>query len=69
MSTMVLVEYIDAHREEFGVEPIHRVLSAAGTQVAPRTYAAKARPPSRRSLVDAVHLSVIRQVHTDNYGV
>ena len=70
MSTAVLVEYIDAHRQEFGVEPICRVLSSAGTQVAPSTYyAAKARPPSKRSVADAKHLSVIRQVHADNYGV
>ena len=70
MSTTVLVEYIDAHRQEFGVEPICRVLSAAGTQVAPSTYyAAKARPPSRRAVADAKHLSVIRAVQADNYGV
>jgi putative transposase len=36
----VIVEFIDAHRDELGVEPICEVL-----QVAPSTYyAAKARP-------------------------
>jgi putative transposase len=39
------VGYIDAHREEFGVEPICRVL-----QFAPSTYyAAKSRPSFPRS--------------------
>ena len=37
-----VIAYIDAHRDEFGVEPICRVL-----QVAPSTYyAARTRPPS-----------------------
>ena len=41
-----VVRYIDAHKAEFGVEPICRVL-----QVAPSTYyAAKSRPPSARAV-------------------
>jgi putative transposase len=32
VSTAVLVEYIDAHRDRFGVEPICTVLSQAGTR-------------------------------------
>ena len=46
----MIVEFIDAKRDEFGVEPICRVL-----QVAPSTYyAAKARPLSARAIRDAV---------------
>jgi putative transposase len=48
----VIVDYIDGHREEFGVEPICRAL-----QVAPSTYyAAKRRviEPAARALRDAV---------------
>jgi len=61
----VIVDYIDAHRDEFGVEPICSQL-----QVAPSTYyAARARPPSARSISDAARLETIRQVHADNYGV
>jgi putative transposase len=64
------VAYIDAHRAEFGVEPICRVLTEAGTQIAPSTYyAAKARPPSARSISDAAMTAVIQKVHAENYGV
>ncbi|GAB2906013.1 hypothetical protein GCM10027047_00220 [Rhodococcus aerolatus] len=58
-------EFIDAHRAEFGVEPICEVL-----QVAPSTYyAAKTRPPSARSVTDTATTEVIRAVHAENYGV
>ena len=54
MPTAVLVDYIDQHREAFGVEPICTVLKDAGVQVAPRTYdAAKQRTPSTRAVRDA----------------
>jgi putative transposase len=46
--TAVIVEFIDAHREKFGVEPICEQL-----QVAPSTYFAhRTRPPSARSVAD-----------------
>jgi putative transposase len=68
--TGVLVEYIDAHRDRFGVEPICTVLTGAGTQIAPSTYyAAKTRAPSARSVSDAATLAVIEKVHAENYGV
>ena len=70
MTTAVLVDYIDQHRARFGVEPICTVLRKAGMQIAPSTYyAAKSRPPSARAVADEQRLEVIRQVHTDNYGV
>gem|GEM_PF-3601731 len=47
MPTAVLVEYIDEHRDRFGVEPICQVLRDADVQIAPSTYyAAKSRPLS-----------------------
>ena len=58
---------IDAHREEFGVEPICRTLG-----VAPSTYyavKARQRTPSARALRDRELLAQIRRVHQDNYGV
>ncbi len=59
------MRFIDAHRVEFGVEPICRVL-----QVAPRTYyAAKSRPPSRRAVADAALSRVLVDEHAANYGV
>ena len=60
-----MIAYIDAHRAEFGVEPICRVL-----QFAPRTYwAAKARPLSARAIRDAELVSMIERVHAENFGV
>ena len=57
--------YIDTHKDEFGVEPICRVL-----QVAPSTYyAAKSRPRSPRAVSDALLGEHIKRVHEDNYAV
>ncbi len=43
--------FIDDHKDRFGVEPICRVLTAHGVQIAPSTYyARKTRPPSARSV-------------------
>jgi len=61
----VIVDFIDAHKDQFGVEPICKDL-----QVAPSTYyAARTRPPSARAISDAARLEVIRDVHADNFGV
>jgi putative transposase len=61
----VIVEFIDAHREEHGVEPICEQL-----QVAPSTYyAAKTRRPSARSVTDAATTAVMEKVHAENFGV
>ena len=72
----MIVEFIDEHKEEFGVEPICRVLREHGLQIAPSTYrAATTRPPSARAQRDAVVLEQIRAVHGDReigrglYGV
>ncbi|MDM7856671.1 IS3 family transposase [Cellulomonas alba] len=60
-----VVAFIDAHRAEFGVEPICKDL-----QVAPSTYyAAKTRPPSARAVADAALGEVITVEHAANYGV
>lgn len=61
----MIVDFIDAHKDQFGVEPICKDL-----QVAPSTYyAARTRPPSARAISDAARLEVIRDVHADNFGV
>ncbi len=60
-----MIAYIDAHRVEFGVEPICKAL-----QFAPRTYyAAKARPVSARTVRDEALKPEIVRVHADNFGV
>jgi len=64
------VDFIDAHRDLFGVEPICRTLAAAGVAIAPSTYyAAKTRPPSPRAQRDQALRGQISRVHRDNFGV
>jgi putative transposase len=61
----VTVEFIDTNRDEFGVEPICKVL-----QVAPSTYyAAKSRPRSARAVRDAVMIPVLVALWQANYRV
>jgi putative transposase len=61
----VTVRYIDAHRDEFGVEPI-----CATLQVAPSTYySAKSRPASERSRRDAVLIPILMAIWSANYRV
>lgn len=66
----MLVEYIDGHRDRFGVEPICRILRESGLQIAPSTYyAAKNRPPSARAVRDAALIVDIKTAHKANLGV
>jgi putative transposase len=58
-------EFIDTHRDRFGVEPICRAL-----QVAPSTYyAARSRPPSARAVRDAELKVEVARVYNDNFQV
>jgi putative transposase len=60
-----MVRYIDAHRDEFGVEPICRAL-----QVAPSTYySAKSRALSARAVRDAVMVQVLMVIWVANRKV
>jgi putative transposase len=60
------VEFVDAHRGLFGVEPICRVLTEHGVPIAPSTYyAARTRPASARALRDAALSEQIARVHAD----
>jgi putative transposase len=72
----VIVAYVDEHKDRvvegrrLGVEPIIDALRSAGVEIAPSSYyAAKARPPSARSIRDGQLVPVIRKVHADNIGV
>ncbi|HET8930027.1 MAG TPA: IS3 family transposase, partial [Acidimicrobiales bacterium] len=63
----VIVGYVGEHRDEFGVEPICRVL-----QIAPSTYyAAKRRQvaPSKRALRDAVMMQALMALWVANRKV
>jgi putative transposase len=60
-----MVDYIDRHKDEFGIEPICSVLP-----IAPSTYyAAKRRLPSARALRDAVLMPLILTLWVANYKV
>jgi hypothetical protein len=68
--TPEIVAFIDAHRGEFGVEPICTVLRSAGVHVAPSTnYGAKVRPPSARACRDAVIGPALQTLWEHNYRV
>ncbi len=66
----MIVAYIDAHRDQFGVEPICRQLSAAGAKIAPSTYyAAKTRPLSARAIRDAAMMAMLMALWVANHKV
>ena len=66
----MIVDYIDEHREDFGVEPICNALSAAGCSIAPSSYyAAKSRRPSARSLRDQLMMPILLTLWVANYRV
>ncbi len=55
-----MIDYIHLHSEEFGVEPICRVLSEHGIKIAPSTYYDNVtRRPSKRALRDAEIVELI----------
>jgi transposase InsO family protein len=70
----VIVDYIDAHRERFGVDPICAVLTEHGISIAPSTYY-KAKTRGRISaaeLADAYAANAVHAVYVANrrvYGV
>ncbi|MGH3550382.1 MAG: IS3 family transposase [Pseudonocardiaceae bacterium] len=65
-ATALVVAFIQAHRDRFGVEPICRVLTEHGVKIAPSTYyAARNRPPSARRVRDEAVLAEITRVHSD----
>ena len=64
------MNYIEQHKDRFGVEPICAALTEADVKIAPSTYyTAKTRAPSARALRDEELKVVIAQVHKANYGV
>ena len=62
--------FIDANRDELGVEPICRGLTEHGCPIAPSTYYAfKARPPSTRAVRDEELKLEITRVYEENLFV
>lgn len=66
----MIVSYINDHKDQYGVEPICRVLSDHGCKIASSTYYdAARRAPSARSVRDEELKIQIAKIHRDNYGV
>lgn len=64
------MDYVEGHKNRFGVEPICTALTSAGVPIAPSTfYAARTRLRSARAVRDEELKVVIARVHEDNYGV
>jgi putative transposase len=64
------VKFISEQKNRFGVEPICRVLTQHGCQIAPSAYYdAARRVPSARAVRDEQLKVLISRVHQDNYGV
>ena len=64
------VGFVDAHKDEHGVEPILSTLAGTPVGIAPSTYYAhKSRPASARQLSDLTAVALIASVHAENYGV
>lgn len=65
----LIVNFIDDHKDEYGVEPIVRALSLTCARIAVSSYYAfKKRLESPRSRRDSELLVVIRQIFKDNYS-
>jgi putative transposase len=59
------VEFIDANRSDYGVEPICDVL-----QISPSSYwSKKSRPPSARSVADLMLAGQLREIWEKNFSV
>lgn len=66
-----MIRYVDAYRDQFGVERICRVLGVtAGGFMTSRGYrAAKTRPLSNRAIRHQVPGDELQRLHAENYGV
>ncbi len=66
----MIVGFIDAYRDRFGVEPICAVLTEHGMPIAPSTYyALRKRPVSAADLADAYAANALRGIWMANFGV
>lgn len=65
----MIVDFIDQHKDELGVEPIIRALQGTRAQIAVSSYYAfKKRPPSARSRRDEKLLPKLLDVYEENYS-
>ena len=63
-ATALICQLIDEKKEEFGVAPVCRALSAHGIAIAPRTYwARRAAAPGRRELWDTAVTEILAGIY------
>src|SRR5215213_1487569 len=66
----MIVDYIDSHRESFGVEPICAVLAEAGISIAPSTFYARRQARLTDVELDEAYMAnQLRSLWQDNWGV
>jgi Integrase core domain/HTH-like domain len=66
----VIVDYIESHRDRFGVEPICTVLSEHGCSIAPSTYyERRAQPVTDAELEDAYLANALVTLHREEWSV
>lgn len=66
----MIIDYIENNKQEYGVEPICRVLTEHGCPIAPSTYyEARGRAASKRAVRDEELKVEIARVHGENYSV
>ena len=66
----MIVDYIEAHRARFGVEPICTVLSVHGVKIAPSSYYERRRQPvTEAELEDAYLANALVTLWGENWGV
>jgi putative transposase len=64
----VIVAFINDHKEQYGVEPICRVLSEHGCKIAPSTYYDnRNRQPSQQKLRDAEVIVLIKKARQERF--
>ena len=68
----MILDYIDTHKQDYGVELICRVLSAHGCKIAPSIYydaCVRRQSPPKRQVRDEELKVEIARVHRENYAV
>ena len=66
----MIVAYVHASRDRFGVQPICAVLSEPGIQIAPATYYARLHEPVITTELEVAYLvDVLVTLHQGNWGV
>lgn len=60
----LICQFIDEHKQRFGVVPVCRELTVHGIQIAPRTYWARAASgPSKRALWDMTVTEILAGIY------